>query len=204
MPKKAGDSVARNANGVLHSQQTFIDALARGEPWPAAVSAANVTQASVRRWFTTDAAFKTYYDTIFSGVADEARVLIHEASGRAAETLIDLLGATKDKELTCPHCQKPFEITIEDNAIRAKVATDILKGAGQMIDRTKHDINVTGKVLHEISLPTHLRIALSRADRGMTISDQNRAELLSAGVPEERLKLKSGDDIHEAEFREVP
>lgn len=209
MAKKPGDSPARNDNGVLFSQQTFIDHLAQGAKWADAVNAAGVTQHTARRWFTTDEAFKTYYDATFGNVADEARVVMQEASGRAAAVLVELLDATTEKKLTCPHCNKPFEITIEDNLVRKAAADTLLKGGGQLIDRSQRDINLKGRIVHQIELPTHLKIAVSRAERGMQISDQHREELLRLGYPiEDAVKRgkpgEPGGPPLDAEYREVP
>ena len=189
------DPQARNGRGLLDAQETWLKAFIE-VGYSEACNQTDITRQRVRRWLREDKRFQDIYAEEVEGSISSTRTRLEEMAGAAADELMDLLKATQPKKCTfiCRSCDTKNEhtITVNNDAVRAKVAEMILKASTVLKD---HRV-VEGKI--ELQLTLDERLAMARLKSGRTISLQKQRRFEELGLVD-----GEGNIVVEGEFKKL-
>lgn len=206
---KGKDLVKRGPDGLMPSQREYFQLLAETGSEAEARKKLNLSNRRVARWGREDEAFKRVYDEYSQQVVEQVQTQARMLSGKALETVDDLLNEMKPIRVTveCDECghKTTTSVQIKDATTRTKMVEMIMKATGILKDRRVVEGEVD--VIH-MTAGQKLALSLWRegGDKRARVSVQAVAALKNLGlIPEEEEveDFPRVDDIIEGEATEV-
>lgn len=192
----------RDEDGLLPKQREYLNELQRSNDQENVVARRlDISRQRLWKWMR-DEKFLAAYNTEYAGVKEATRARFQAMQEVLPETAEDLLKSKKQitTQHVCSECGHRESVTfdVSNDAVRAKVWTELMKATGQTQDIRK--LTVEGEMVH---LTGWQKIALERVRRNLPISAEQWRVLEDLGVLPEGAKRQDDLNVEEGEYHEV-
>lgn len=201
MPK-GGDLTRRDAEtGLMPIQQEYLLKLAELGSEKEARQALGLSANRVSRWLREEPAFREIHGRLFQQSFAVAQTRLDALQEKLPDVAEELLEAMRHVTVECPSCGDKFNVSVQNDAVRAKVLEMMMKAKGHLKDirRVEGGITVT-------EMTAGQRVAVMRWQRGLELSERQVRVLEELGVlsPEEAKVHRDAYHIFEGEARPAP